>query len=70
MLRKEKNTSRLSEYNNGILLQLINDVLDLAKIEAGIFECSFEKIDLNYLIEGIYQTACLRMKNPLVQLIT
>ncbi|MEG1007147.1 MAG: ATP-binding protein [Bacteroides sp.] len=66
---ERKEYIEIIEYNNGILLQLINDVLDLAKIEAGIFECSFEKIDLNYLIEGIYQTACLRMKNPLVQLI-
>ena len=66
---ERKEYIEIIEYNNGILLQLINDVLDLAKIEAGIFECSVEKIDTNQLIEGAYQAASLRMKDSQVQLI-
>ncbi|MEG0456422.1 MAG: histidine kinase dimerization/phospho-acceptor domain-containing protein, partial [Bacteroides sp.] len=66
---ERKEYIEIIEYNNGILLQLINDVLDLAKIEAGIFECSVEKIDVNQLIEGAYQAASLRMKDSQVQLI-
>ncbi|MEG2370915.1 MAG: ATP-binding protein [Alistipes sp.] len=50
------------ENNNSLLLQLINDILDLAKIEAGTLEFDYSAVNLNDLIEEIIQTGQLRAK--------
>jgi signal transduction histidine kinase len=39
--------------NNDMLLQLINDILDLSKIEAGTMQLTYENVDVNKLCNDI-----------------
>lgn len=51
------------ENNNTLLLQLVGDILDLSKIEAGTLEFIFSDLDLNALFREIEASARLRQKN-------
>jgi methyl-accepting chemotaxis protein len=47
---------RMVQSSASHLLELINDVLDISKIEAGQLKTSIEQFDLNELIEKVVQT--------------
>lgn len=46
--------------NNNLLLQLINDILDLSKIEANTLDFSYADFDVNELIREIVMTTTFR----------
>lgn len=56
------------EANNDRLLQLINEILDLSKIEAGIVEFTMGPVDLHALCKEIYEAHVFRCP-PGVELI-
>jgi GAF domain-containing protein/ActR/RegA family two-component response regulator len=59
-----------SIYNNGRhLLGLINDILDVSRIEAGKMELVFEPVDLQPIIDGVMSTAIGLVKDRPVRLI-
>ncbi len=59
-----------SIYNAGQhLLGLINDILDLSKIEAGKMELAFEEVDIGDLINSVMSTAVGLVKDKPIKLI-
>ena len=56
-------------HNSGQhLLGLINDILDVSKIEAGKMDLSFELIDLGEIIQGVMSTAVALVKDKPIEL--
>lgn len=64
-----KEYADIIENNTGLLLQLIDDILDMAKIESGMYDFHYTEVDVNLLLEEIEQSARLRIKNPNVELL-
>lgn len=57
------------ESNNSLLLQLINDILDLAKIEAGTLDFSETVFSVNELLNEVVHSAMLRHTNDKVEIL-
>jgi signal transduction histidine kinase/DNA-binding response OmpR family regulator len=56
-------------HNSGQhLLGLINDILDVSKIEAGKMELDFEVVDLREIINGVMSTAVALVKEKPIEL--
>jgi signal transduction histidine kinase/DNA-binding response OmpR family regulator len=57
-------------YNSGQhLLGLINDILDLARIEAGKMELNFEEVKLSEMVTSVLSTAKGLVKEKTIQLV-
>lgn len=54
------------ENNNQLLLQLIGDILDLAKVEANTLEFIYKPTDLNELVRGIEETMRMKVQQGVV----
>ncbi|MBI1880713.1 MAG: HAMP domain-containing histidine kinase, partial [Chloroflexi bacterium] len=62
-------TDLTSIHNSGQhLLSLINNILDLSKIEAGKMELNFEEVELEPIIKGVTATAIALVKDKPVAL--
>lgn len=59
---KKRKFMGIIENNNQLLLQLIGDVLDLAKVEANTLEFYYQSVDLNDLMRTIENSIRLRVK--------
>ena len=56
--------------NNELLLKLINDILDLSKLESGSVELKYEDFDLVEYFNGMASSMKQRIVNPEVRLVT
>lgn len=65
---KKRKFMGIIENNNQLLLQLIGDVLDLAKVEANTLDFYYQTVDLNDLMRTIENSVRLRIK-PEVELV-
>ncbi|HXV98505.1 MAG TPA: response regulator, partial [Anaerolineae bacterium] len=63
-------TDLTSIHNSGQhLLSLINNILDLSKIEAGKMELNFEEVEFEPIIKGVMSTAIALVKDKPVTLV-
>ena len=63
---KKQKFINIIENNNQLLLQLIGDILDLAKVEANTLEFIYKPTDLNELVRGIEETMRSKVKQGVV----
>ena len=66
-LAEKKEYMDIIEFNNELLLRLINDILDLSKIESGILERKREKFNLRKVCNELCATIQPKITNPKVE---
>ncbi|MCH5247387.1 MAG: response regulator [Muribaculaceae bacterium] len=63
---KKQEYLNVIDKNNELLTQLINDVLDLAKIDSGTLDFTYTMVDVNELIRTAEDTVRFRVKRGVV----
>ena len=64
---EKKEYLNIIKNSNALLLQLIGDILDLSKIEAGTLEFSFADHDLSEIMGELEQTARMKISDPAIE---
>ena len=64
---EKKEYLNIIKNSNALLLQLVGDILDLSKIEAGTLEFSFADHDLSEIMEELERTARMKISDPAIE---
>ena len=63
---EKREYARLIESNSNLLLQLVNDILDISRIEAGKMEFNFDNINICEVLSDLKQTYDIKMPDGIV----
>ena len=64
---EKKEYLNIIKNSNALLLQLVGDILDLSKIEAGTLEFSFADHDLSEIMEELERTARMKISDSAIE---